>query len=287
MSVKVMIDPPLTEAAEVAKECLGKHKLLLLVGNCRVIYRGRANSKLDPGERIVIVKEDGALLVHRPKRYDPVNWMPGGEVSYQIKLVTPKRGANLPIDLSDSPEDANRRLRPPMISEVLQIRASRRKPYESIRIFFDSVYLLSTLSLSDAGQFSLYASEEDMQRAILLKPSIIEPGFQPITYEKKVDPGFIDVYGIDKDGKFVVVEIKRKTAGREAAFQLAKYVKSLKSIVNREVRGILAAPLLAKGVQRILVALGLDFKSLDPKKCADVLREPEAKKLEEFFVDRN
>ena len=94
------------------------------------------------------------------------------------------------------------------------------------------------------------------------------------------------LFTIDKDGKFVVVEIKRKTAGREAAFQLAKYVKSLRGIVNREVRGILAAPLMAKGVQRILVTLGLDFRSLDPKKCAEVLREPEAKKLEDFFVDR-
>ncbi len=124
-----------------------------------------------------------------------------------------------------------------------------------------------------------------MQRAILLRPSILEEGLKPITYEKRVEPGFVDVYGIDKNGKLVVVEIKRRTAGRDAALQLAKYVDFVKTIVNREVRGVLAAPRLAKNVQRLLVTLGLDFRPLDPRKCAEVLSRPETKKLAEFFVE--
>jgi RecB family endonuclease NucS len=63
-----------------------------------------------------------------------------------------------------------------------------------------------------------------MQKAILLEPSLLEEDFKPISYEKKVEPGFVDVYGVDKKGRFVVVEIKRKTAGKEAALQLAKYI---------------------------------------------------------------
>ena len=122
-----------------------------------------------------------------------------------------------------------------------------------------------------------------MQKAIILEPEIIEKGFKPITYEKKIEPGFVDVYGIDKDGKFVVVEIKRKTAGREAALQLAKYVESIKTRVNREVRGILAAPRLAKGAQRLLTILKLDFKPLDPRKCAEILGKPETRKISEFL----
>jgi len=122
-----------------------------------------------------------------------------------------------------------------------------------------------------------------MQRAILLKPEILEQGFKPITYEKKVEPGFVDIYGIDKDGKFVVVEIKRKTAGKQAALQLAKYVDSIKATVNREVRGLLVAPRLSKGTQRLLATLKLDFRALDPKRCAEVLSRPETRKLAEFF----
>jgi len=209
---------------------------------------------LKSGERIVMIKEDGSVLVHRPTGYEPVNWQPPGCL-FQTRIT----------------------------DGVLEVRAVRRKPSESVRVFFDRVYLLSAFSLVDNGQFSLYASEEDMQRAILVKPEIVESGFKPITYEKKVDPGFVDVYGIDRDGKLVVVEIKRKTAGRDAALQLARYVDSVRLTVGREVRGLLVAPRLAKGVQRVLVTLGLDFKVLDPRKCAEILGRSETRKLEEFF----
>ena len=247
-------NPNVKEAFELVRDGLSGRKTLVIIGNCWVEYRGRASSKLKAGERIVMIKEDGSVLVHRPTGYEPVNWQPPGCI-FQTHVV----------------------------DKVLQIRAVRRKPPESIRLSFDRIYLISALSLTDSGEFALYASEEDMQKAILLEPSLIEPNFKPISYEKKVEPGFIDIYGIDKDGKFVVVEIKRKTAGREAALQLAKYVESIRGIVNRPVRGILAAPYMGKGVQKLLATLGLDFKPLDPKKCAKILRKSETRKLIEFL----
>lgn len=253
-AVVTLENPTLEDAHELVKEALSERKALLIVGNCRVGYRGRASSKLEAGERIVVVKEDGSVLVHRPSGYEPVNWQPPGCL-FQSRLA----------------------------ERVLEIRAIRQKPSESVKLFFDRLYLVSALSLVDAGEFSLYASEEDMQRAILLEPSLIEPNFKPISYEKKVEPGFIDVYGIDEDGRFVVVEIKRKTAGRKAALQLDRYVEAIKGMVNREVRGVLAAPRLGKGVQRLLMSLGLDFKALDPKACGAVLTRSKTRKLAEFF----
>jgi len=114
----------------------------------------------------------------------------------------------------------------------------------------------------------------------------MEAGFKPIMYEKKVEPGFVDVYRINTEGRFVVVEIKRKTANKEAALQLAKYVEAIRGMVNRPVQGVLVAPNIAKGVQRLLASLNLDFKGIDPKKCAEVLSKPETKRLAEFFEER-
>jgi hypothetical protein len=91
------------------------------------------------------------------------------------------------------------------------------------------------------------------------------------------------VYGTDKDGKLVVVEIKRKTAGKDAVLQLAKYIEAIKSKADRDVRGILASPNIAKEVQRLLVTLGLEYKHLDPRKCAEILHRVETKKLAEYF----
>jgi len=255
-SLNVLVNPNVAETAEAVRDAISQHKTVIVVGKCWVHYIGRAKSKLEPGERILIIKTDGSLLVHRSVGYEPVNWQPPGCL-FQVQAK----------------------------DDVLEIRAVRQKPAESVKVFFDKVQFFSALDLVDSGEFALYASEMDMHKAILLEPSLLEEGFKPISYEKKVEPGFVDVYGVDKNGKLVVVEIKRKTAGREAALQLAKYIEAIKLKANREVRGILVAPNIAKDVQRLLATLGLEFKALDPKKCAEILKKPEIKRLEAFFKE--
>jgi RecB family endonuclease NucS len=250
----VSVKPSVEEAEKIVKEALSKHKTLLVVGNCWVHYYGRASSKLEPGERILIVKEDGSLLVHRSVGYEPVNWQPSGCIFH--------------VQTRDG---------------VLEIHAVRQKPLERVQVFFDRIQLISALSLEDAGEFTLYASEEDMQKAILIEPSLLEVDFKPISFEKKVEPGFVDVYGVNGNGRLVVVEIKRRTAGREAVLQLAKYIEAVKARTNREVRGILVAPNIAKDTQRLLETLGLEFRALNPKKCAEILKRAEKKGLEVFI----
>jgi RecB family endonuclease NucS len=131
--------PSIDRAAKFVKSALSERKTIILVGNCWVEYKGRANSKLEPGERFVIIKEDGSVLVHRPSGYEPVNWQPAG-----CKFQTIKRDNNL------------------------RIRATRLKPHESVNITFDLIFLVSTMSLVDSGNFFLHASESDMQKAILI-----------------------------------------------------------------------------------------------------------------------
>lgn len=252
----VSVNPDIDEAEKILKEALSQHKTVLLVGNCWVCYRGRASSKLEPGERILIIKEDGSLLIHRSVGYEPVNWQPPGCIFH-----TKTR------------------------NNILEVHAVRLKPSESVQVFFDKIQMVSAMSLKDSGEFALYASEEDMQKAILAEPSLLEEDFKPISFEKKVEPGFVDVYGVDKNGRLVVVEIKRKTAGKEATLQLAKYIEAIKNRTNREVRGVLVAPSIAKDVQRLLETLGLEFKALNPKKCAEILKRTETKRLESFFSE--
>jgi RecB family endonuclease NucS len=253
----VLVAPTVQEAENAVKEAVSQRKTLIVVGRCWVHYVGRAKSKLEPGERILVIKADGSLLVHRSVGYEPVNWQPPGCIFH----AQGKDG-------------------------VLEIHAVRHKLAESVKVSFDMIQLVASLALEDVGEFSLYASEEDMQKAILLKPSLLEEGFKPVSYEKKVQPGFVDVYGEDKNGKLVVVEVKRKTAGKEAALQLAKYIDAVRNRADREVRGILAAPSLSKDVQRMLVTLGLEFRALDPKKCADALKRSRTRRLAEFLEEK-
>jgi endonuclease len=252
----VQNEPTLVEAVVLIEKALSQRRTLVVAGVCHVHYEGRASSILDPGERLLIIKSDGSLLVHRPVGYEPVNWQPAGSVFHvQVK------------------------------EDELEFHGVRQKPRESVRVAFSNVYMVSALNLRDSGDFLLYASEDDMHRAILLKPELLEEGFKPISWEKKVEPGFVDIYGEDNNGNLVIVEVKRKAASKEAALQLAKYIEPIKAKVNREVRAILVAPSLAKDVQRLLVTMGLEFKALDPKRCAEVLKKAESRKLESFFMN--
>ena len=256
--VSVLVNPTSLEAESLIKKTFAQRITLIVAGNCRVKYVGRASSTLEPGERMLIVKADGALLVHRPVGYEPVNWQPSGSIFHvQTK------------------------------GESLEICGVRQKPRERVTLTFDSVLLVSSLNLVDSGEFILNASEYDMHKAVLLKPSLLEEGFKPISYEKHIEPGFVDIYGEDKNGKLVVVEVKRKTAGKEAAFQLSRYIDSIKTRVNRDVRGVLAAPRLGKDIQRLLVTLGLEFRALDPKKCAEVLTKAGTAKLDTFWKEKS
>lgn len=253
----VRVNPTLSEAETLIQKAFAQRSTLIVAGNCRVRYAGRASSTLEPGERMLIIKEDGALLVHRPVGYEPVNWQPAGSVFH--------------VHAS---------------GDNLEIRGVRQKPRESVTLTFDSVFMVSSLNLVDSGEFVLNASEEDMHKAVLLKPSLLEEGFKPISYEKHVEPGFVDIYGVDRNGKLVVVEVKRKTAGKEAALQLSRYIEAIKTKANRELRGVLAAPSLGKDVQRLLATLGLEFKALDPKKCAEILNKAGTAKLEAFWKEK-
>ena len=252
----VKANPTLSEAQAIIGKALTQRRTLVVAGNCHVHYSGRARSTLEPGERLLIIKEDGSLLVHRPVGYEPVNWQPAGSV-FHVQTT----------------------------EKSLEIHGIRQKPRESVRVTFEAIYMVSALSLADSGEFLLHATEDDMHRAILLKPELFEEGFKPISWEKKVEPGFVDIYGEDKNGKLVIIEVKRRTATKDAALQLAKYIEPIKSKINRELRAVLIAPSLGKDVQRMLVTLGLEFKELDPKKCAEVLKKPGNSKLETFFKE--
>ena len=253
--IKMVLDEPkVEEALKAVKLGISRHKTVILIGNCRVDYDGRASSKLEPGERVVLFKSDGSALVHRPRDYSPVNWQPPGSL-FRTKIV-----------------DGN-----------LRVRVFRKKENEILEINFDKIFLVTVLDLKDAGEFHLYASEEDMQKAILAEPSILEDGFRPITAEKPVEPGFIDILGVDRNNTLTVVEIKRKAATKEAVKQLKRYIDVFMVEPSRQIRGILAAPELASGAQRLLASLNLEYKPLSPQKCAEILKRKREKPLTDFF----
>ncbi len=240
--LRFAIYPSTREALEIFKEALRNREIIMVVGQCTVEYEGRASSTLSRGERLLIIKQDGAILIHRPNGYKPVNWQPA---ETQSKAYD--------------------------INDTLFIEIVRRHPREKVRIAFESLKTILSDKLVDEGEFYLHASEKDMQRAIFLDPNIVEIGLTNLKVEKEHPKGYIDVLAKDSEGRTIVLEIKRKKGTRTDVLQMHKYVSEYRK-TNPSVRGILVAPSISKKAHILLDQLNLEFKSLSPKKCDEILR---------------
>ena len=222
---------------------LESRTLMIIVASCQVQYSGRTGSNLSEGERLIIVKEDGCVLVHRSTDYKPVNWQPGGCIVH--------------AQLS---------------GDKLVLKAVRASLLESLSIVISRVELLAGHKLVDEAEFHLHASEEDMQRAIIYQPSIVEAGLEIVEYERRVEPGFVDIYALDRKGNSVVIEIKKDPAGVSAVKQLAAYLEYIQPKPGRKLRPMIVAPGLAKGAQTLLSKMRFEYKQVSLQKCAEVLR---------------
>lgn len=256
MPISVKTSPTIPDAAIALEKALRARELVLVVGDCRVDYEGRAASTLGWGERVTVIKQDGSVMIHRPVGYEPVNWQP------PRCLVTV------------STEDAN----------SIIVTASRPQPRETISIEFRVISLLATGTLRDSGEFALHVTEEQMKQAILISPELVEKGLKLLEAEKSLgEAGFTDIYAEDIHGNLVVVEIKRNPASKNAVMQLQRYLENRRTVVDRRIRGIIAAPQLRKGTQGLLESLKLEFVQVPPEKCFSVLKTRKDMRLSHFL----
>ena len=210
--------------------------MLLLVGDCMVDYRGRARSLLDWGERIIMIKEDGTVLVHQPVMREPVNWQPTGSKT-EFKINKDKQ---------------------------LILRSRHTKPLEKMKIVFRDLKTVMVTSLHDQASLVIAGMETDVVNQIIIDPSIIEEGLRISKREKHVKSGLIDLYGFDKDHVPVVIEVKRSIANISAVQQLRMYVNDVKKDVKTaDVRGILCAPRVPDMVKKLLLDYGLEWQEVE------------------------
>lgn len=212
--------------------------VISLFGRCRVEYDGRAASTLAAGNRLVVCKPDGAILVHTDEGQKPVNWLPPGCTHHAH-----------------------------VESDELRIESQRSTPDEELLIYFERVDHAVAYDATSASELSMTGTEADLRERILDDPSVIEPGFEPRATERETAAGAVDIYGVDADENAVVLELKRRRVGPDAVSQLNRYVAVLDRELHTgtQVRGILVAPSVTYRAQNLLEKRGLEFVSLSPR----------------------
>lgn len=167
--------PSLEAARETIASGIAREALVTAFGRCRVEYDGRAASSLAAGDRHVMCKPDGTILVHTDEGQKPVNWQPPG-CEHTVELVEGE---------ADTTESA------------LILESTRSTPEERLRVTFETVLCVSVFAGTDDTDLSLVGTEEDLRERILETPDLLESGFTPLATERATPAGAVDIYGED------------------------------------------------------------------------------------------
>jgi len=227
-------NPDIRRTFEIINEGISKRAFVVVMACCKVLYQGRAKSRLGSGDRFIIIKPDGSFMVHQDRNLEPVNWQP------------PK--SNCKANLKNG---------------ILQITGSRRNPPESLEVEIHRTYMASYFIGEDFKELEIAGYEENMREMVFESPELIEEGFRPTSREYQTENGFIDILGKDKNGAVMVLELKSRRAGVNAVKQLKKYLDCFTD--HKEfVRGVLVAPSVTDDAMELLKEYQLEFKELHP-----------------------
>lgn len=203
----------------------------ILVAHCTIRYEGRVTTTLAAGDRVILFKDDGSVVVHAGAGAKPINYMPGPTVVNEdgrtLSVSNPKTGELLVVDVEIAHADT---------------------AYE----------LVDTAKIVREGQ------EKDIQATIFASPEAIEDGLVGLQRELFTEVGPVDLFCRDAAGRTTVVEIKRVRATAAAVEQLTRYLEQVdRNPGHSPARGILVAPDLAPQARVLLENRGYDFFPLD------------------------
>jgi endonuclease len=206
----------------------------LLVARCEVRYSGRLSAVLPEAVRLLILKDDGSVLVHDDAGgYKPLNWMTAPTVVEEL-------GETLVV-------------RKPKTEDVLEIRLAE---------------VLSDVrhDMGESAALQKDGVERDLQQELAASPASLGEELTLVRREWPTEVGPVDLMCRDEAGDWVAVEIKR-IGTIEAVEQLTRYLEFIREDPAKSgCRGILAAQKLkpqaialaeSRGIRCVEVDLGL------------------------------
>src|SRR5713101_7556602 len=216
----------------------------LIVARCEVAYSGRLNAFLPESTRLLMLKDDGSVLVHADAGgYKPLNWM------------TP------PTVIEET-------------GDTLVVRKRAGKSEDRLEIRILEVLSDVTHQMSEVLDLRKDGIERDLQLELAAQPEALGEALRLVKREWPTDIGPVDLMCRDENAEWVAVEIKR-IATIDAVEQLTRYLERIRQDPALEnARGILAAQQIKPQALTLAGARGIRCVEVD----LEVLRgerEPE------------
>lgn len=208
----------------------------LIVARCEVVYTGRLTAVLPEALRLLMIKEDGSVMVHADTGgYKPQNWM------------TP------PTVLEFEGEPLER----------LVVRKFAGKTEDRLDIRIVEVVSDVTHDMGEAALLEKDGVEKHLQEELAAAPHWCGEGFRLVRREWPTEIGPVDLMCRDSDDGWIAVEIKR-VATIEAVEQLTRYLDFIRrDPAMGECAGVLAAQQIKPQARTLAESRGLRCVEVD------------------------
>ena len=203
----------------------------LIVARCEVTYSGRVSAVLPEAVRLVILKDDGSVLVHDDAGgYKPLNWM-------TAPAFVADEGERLVVTKSKS-------------DDVLEIRL--------LEVLSDVAH-----DMGESAALQKDGVERDLQEALAAEPDALGEPLTLVRREWQTEIGPVDLMCRDPGGEWVAVEVKR-VGTIEAVEQLTRYLDFIRrDPAKAGCRGILAAERLKPQAVALAESRGIRCIAVD------------------------
>ena len=204
----------------------------VLVAHCEIAYTGRLETRLAPGDRVVLFKDDGAVCVHALKGAKPINYMPGPTIVEETDDV---------------------------------IRVRRPSSGETLTILVLGTHADDRFELVDEAALERQGREKEIQALLARALHLIEPGLVLVERERPTGVGPVDLFCRDAAGAVAIVEVKRVRAVAAAVEQVIRYREQVDLTPSlAPARAIVAAPQFAPQARVLAEARGVECVVFDP-----------------------
>jgi RecB family endonuclease NucS len=214
----------------------------LVIAQCSVDYAGRLNAHLPLATRVLMLKQDGSLLIHSDGgSYKPLNWM------------------SPPCTLTvHEPEDDQRAVG---VNEIW--RVTHAKTADMLVVSIYEVFSEVEHELGEDPGLIKDGVEAELQRLLAEQIELLGEGYTLVRREYMTAIGPVDILARDAEGRAVAVEIKRR-GEIDGVEQLTRYLE----LMNRDphlapVTGVFAAQEIKPQAKTLAEDRGISTLLLD------------------------
>ena len=174
----------------------------LVIARCQVDYAGRLTAHLPMATRLILIKSDGSVSIHADDRaYKPLNWMsPPCTLTERAAAET---------------DTATERL-----TALWEVKG---RDGDVLQISIADVLLDSTHDLGSDPGLQKDGVEAHLQALLAEHPETLRPGLSLVRREYLTPIGPVDLLCRDRDGTYVIVEVKRR-GEIDGVEQLSRYL---------------------------------------------------------------